>query len=99
MNTFYDISGKLDPLISEAIREIHSVARAIGIPFFIVGATARDIIIEYCYGIAPVRRTLDVDLGVQIPAWEKMDELSAGLIGSSLNNQQKSQRVLKSVES
>jgi predicted nucleotidyltransferase len=51
------------------------------IPFFIVGATARDILLEVHYGIGSKRATLDIDIAVFIENWEQYNHLKDELIG------------------
>ena len=49
------------------------------IPFFIVGATARDILLEVHYGIGSKRATLDIDIAVFIENWEQFNHLKGEL--------------------
>jgi len=51
------------------------------IPFFIVGATARDILLEVHHGIGSKRATLDIDIAVLIENWEQFYHLKDELIG------------------
>jgi predicted nucleotidyltransferase len=81
-NTFYDISGKIDPSFIDALLEIKKVAAGLSIPFFIVGAAARDMILEQYYGIKSTRMTQDIDLGIQIESWDKFESLSGALIAT-----------------
>ena len=57
------------------IKEIKNVADSLKIPFFIVGAFARDIILEYFYNIKAPRITMDIDLGISVSAWSQFDRL------------------------
>jgi len=43
-----DLSGKIDELIP-IIGEITQVADSLGIPFFVIGAAARDLILKHGY--------------------------------------------------
>jgi predicted nucleotidyltransferase len=63
---FFDLSEKIDKIIIEALRVVTKAADTLGISFFVVGATARDIILKHCYGIEPPRMTRDIDLGVEV---------------------------------
>lgn len=74
-NILIDISGKLDNSYISAIKEIKKVADSLKISFFIVGALARDIIMEYFYGIKAPRRTMDIDLGIRVSSWSQFDQL------------------------
>jgi len=75
-----DLSGKTEPFAVELFRIIAEIAESIGTPFFVVGATARDMIFEYGYGIEPARATRDIDLAVQVPGWDHYAKLRDELI-------------------
>lgn len=77
---FCDISGKIDPLYIKALNEFKIAAEALKIPFFIIGASARDFILEYCYGIRALRATTDIDLAIRIPNWNDFNKLCNALI-------------------
>ena len=74
-NILIDISGKLDNSYIDAIKEIKKVADSLKISFFIVGALARDIIMEYFYNIRAPRITMDIDLGIRVSSWNQYDQL------------------------
>ena len=77
-----DLSGKISSDIVQIYRVVSSVAAELGIPFFVVGATARDIVLELGYGIKPSRATLDIDLGVKVADWEQFEKLSKQLVAT-----------------
>ena len=60
----FDLSGKIDQEKLEALSLLKKVADSLSIPFFVVGASARDFILEHCYNIRSPRMTQDIDLGV-----------------------------------
>ena len=74
------MSGKIEePTVS--IYEITSeVADTLNISFFVVGASARDLILKFAYGIYPIRATIDIDIGVQLAVWDDFHKLSNALI-------------------
>jgi len=83
MNVSIDISSKInDPVIVDLLGEISIVADDLEIPFFLVGAMARDLVLWHGYGIAPGRATKDFDLGVRIVSWDQFDAMKAALIAS-----------------
>jgi len=45
-------------------RLIHQSFSELKIPYIIIGAQARDLLMEYCYNISSPRATLDTDLGM-----------------------------------
>ncbi|MBW1702067.1 MAG: nucleotidyl transferase AbiEii/AbiGii toxin family protein [Deltaproteobacteria bacterium] len=75
-----DLSGKIDSFLLEIFKEITKVSQTLSIDFFVVGATARDIILEFGYGIPTIRATRDIDFGVQVSNWEEFSRLKEGLI-------------------
>ena len=74
-NILIDISGEIDSSYISAIKEIKKVADLQRISFFIIGALARDIIMEYFYKIKAPRMTMDIDLGIKVPSWYKFNKL------------------------
>ena len=78
----YDISEKIDPAFIDVLSEVKNVADCLNIPFFVVGATARDLILEHYYNIRSPRMTQDIDLGVKLPNWEKFKALSEALLAT-----------------
>jgi predicted nucleotidyltransferase len=81
MNTYIDISNKFDNrLFVEVLGEVAETIAKFGIPFFIVGATARDFVLEYGYGLNPGRATADVDIGVRVSTWAEFNKLKEGLV-------------------
>ena len=67
-NILFDLSGKIDRQTIDALAAVKKIADSLNIRFFIVGATARNIILKHCYGIESSRRTEDIDLGWKLPA-------------------------------
>lgn len=89
-------------LVKKPYREIAAaadVADCLNIPFFIVGATARDFILEHYYDIKSPLMTQDIDLGVKVPDWEKFKALSEALLatGNFSKGREKQRYVYKSI--
>lgn len=55
---------------------------AVGRPYLLAGATARDLLLQYAHGIASGRATVDVDLAFLIETWEEFLALRQALIHS-----------------
>ncbi len=90
-----DLSEKIDPLTIELFEIIKSVADSKGINFFVVGASARDMILEYGYDIKTKRATMDIDLGVQVADWGQYEKLKQGLIDTAKFEQDRQEQRLK----
>ena len=80
MNKILNISDKINPLDRKAIVNVKKIADALKIPFFIVGASARDYVLEYCYGATITRKTGDIDIGVEVSSWRDYEKFEEELI-------------------
>lgn len=76
----HDLTGKIDKKIVALLSEIDTIARDLKLTFFIVGATARDILLQHAHGIHTTRATLDVDIGVFVSDWEQFRTLKEALV-------------------
>lgn len=95
MSNLLDLSGKIDPLSLALYETLGDVADSMGIPFFVVGATARDMIFEFGHGLSSKRATKDVDLGVRVSSWREFEKLKEALVASEHFTQTKEiQRLL-----
>lgn len=77
-----DISAKIDPVISDIYSRMNTICNDNGIRFYVVGASARDMILYYAYGIEAKRGTEDIDLGIQVTNWAELERVKAGLFAS-----------------
>lgn len=75
----FRLSGKPDGFLTEIFELIHNAAGSAGIPFFAVGAAARDMILECGYNICTIRATKDIDIGVQVSDWNQYSRLKKAL--------------------
>ena len=78
----FNLSGKIDQQIAEIASTVKEHADSLGIQFFVVGALARDIILQYIYGIVIKRATRDIDLGIKVDNWEQFNQLKKSLIAT-----------------
>ena len=74
-----DIEKLGHPLLKELLGELIPVFAKLKINFYIVGATARDIILEI-HNISPDRRTKDIDFAIAIDNWEEFDNLEKEML-------------------
>ena len=71
---------QIDPVVLEAIRKIDEIAHRHETPYFLAGATAREIMLRHVFGRPPGRRTLDVDLGIAVRDWDHFKLLKTALV-------------------
>ena len=77
--TLLDISGKLDAEVVDAFSCISEVAAHEGIDFLVVGAAARDYLLELACGVRISRATSDVDVAVHVGSWGEYERLATEL--------------------
>ncbi len=75
-----NISGKISDPILSIYTLIAAATKENNVPFFIIGATARDIIFEHAYAIPAPRATRDIDLAIHIATWNDFTQLKSQLI-------------------
>src|SRR4030043_481930 len=79
----FNLSGKIEKPIVDALYFLKRIADSFGIPFFVVRAFSRDLILKHGYGIEPRRKTGGSDLGVEVANWEQFEKLKESLIATS----------------
>ena len=95
MSNLLDLSGKIDPASLTLFASISEAAGCLGIPFFVVGATARDLIFELGYGLPSKRATLDKDIGLRVASWGEFEKLKESLLTSGHFEQDKEVQRLR----
>ena len=73
----------LDPISIRVIRAVKSVADELGIASFMVGATARIILLEHVFGLPPSRATRDIDFAFAVESWEQFQALKQRLVSTA----------------
>jgi len=87
-----NISDKISKELVVVLTTVKTVADELDMDFFVVGAAARDIIMEYCYGIKTQRATLDVDLGIRVEDWSGYERLVNALAAKGFQEVNKTHR-------
>ncbi len=79
--TSLDFSKKTElRWLSEPVRLVGEAAG--DLPHFIAGATARDLVLQYGYGIDTARKTHDVDVAFRVETWRAFEALRADLLAT-----------------
>lgn len=73
-----------NPLLIELLKTVTDCFEGIGLPFYVIGATARDIIMRQLIDTASARRTRDLDIAIAIPDWGKFDKAAEALKAAGL---------------
>ena len=59
----------VDPPIVAVLGAVHAAATALNVDYFLVGATARDVLLTHVFGRPPGRATRDVDFALAVADW------------------------------
>lgn len=85
-NTSQPLTPKADrpvnPIILSVIREVHKAAGELGFQVFLVGATARIILLENVFGLSAGRATTDVDFAFALDNWEQFNSIKKILVST-----------------
>lgn len=71
-----DAIGHLGP----ALDVLRAACTAVGVDFFVIGAAARDLLLEHVYGVRPLRATQDVDAAVAVRGWDEYERVIEELV-------------------
>ena len=78
-------SEKIDnPLLVELLCQLNRTFSKIGSDFFVIGATARDIILRVLANTSARRKTKDLDIAIAVTDWDKYNEICQALIADGL---------------
>lgn len=78
-------SDKIDnPLLVELLGQLNRTFSKIGSDFFVIGATARDIILRVLANTSARRKTKDLDIAIAVTGWDKYNEICQALIADGL---------------
>ncbi|MBT7468865.1 MAG: hypothetical protein HN692_00485 [Candidatus Cloacimonetes bacterium] len=81
MKDIYKISNNQHPLILPILQAVSSVTKQFDNDFIVIGATARDFLINYVYDAKlKYRATKDFDLAIMVESWDKYNQIMAELI-------------------
>lgn len=72
-----NISGEdlNNPLLKELLHKLTNYFQSISSDFYVIGATARDIILSGIHKQTSARRTADLDIAIAIKDWDKFNQI------------------------
>ncbi len=85
-STCVRLSKPLEPPKADLLARLAQLAGSQGIPILLFGATARDILFEHAHGVPIARRTMDVDVSVQMRTWDDYRRFCQTLRASGFTN-------------
>lgn len=69
-----------NPLLVELLRKLTDSFSKLDKEFYVIGATARDIIMQQLLDTESRRRTKDLDIAIAIPDWDTFEQVKQNLI-------------------
>ncbi len=72
----------LDPVTLAILGTLHTIAAKHDASYFIIGATARDILMNHVFGINPGRATRDVDFAIALADWNEFEVIKKEFVDS-----------------
>jgi len=69
MSTLLNLSGKIDPQTVAIFEAVGRVITELRVPYVVVGATARDLVLHLGHGAKLRSVTKDVDFAIELPSW------------------------------
>lgn len=82
-NTSPRLSRPIEPAIAAVLRAVHAATQTLRLEFFVAGAFARDIWLDYIYRVPVTRLTRDIDVGIHVTSWHAFEALRERLIGDA----------------
>ncbi|CAN5582365.1 nucleotidyl transferase AbiEii/AbiGii toxin family protein [soil metagenome] len=79
-NISLDLSNKIPRQTIEILRKVINIAEKLDIPIFLIGATAREFVLQYGYNLPKTTTTRDIDFGVAVSDWKEYEKLKQELI-------------------
>jgi predicted nucleotidyltransferase len=64
-----------NPLLKELLTRLTEFFQKIDTDYYVIGATARDLVLHNVYNIQPSRKTSDLDIAIAITDWEQFDTI------------------------
>lgn len=93
MSTLLDICGKIDHNAIAIYETIDQAATALNMPYMVIGAAARDLLLHYGYGARLQRATEDIDFGIQVGSWQEFSALHEMLLQTGFSQTRMTHRL------
>jgi len=86
-------SDKLNnPLLKELLAALTSYFKSVKLDYYVIGATARDIVLTAIHEQEAKRSTVDLDIAIAIPNWKDFESIEEGLCQIEEFEKSKNQR-------
>jgi len=93
-STLLNISGKIDPNIVNIFEAVNNAINEFNIPYVIIGATARDLVLHFGHDAKIERATQDVDFAIEVPNWAAFNALKERLCDDKFKTTRSEHRLI-----
>lgn len=93
-----NISGKIDPDTVTILGTVSHVLNDLQVPYVVVGATARDLVLHYGHGTPIQRATHDVDFAIEVPDWAAYAALRDRLLSQDFRTTKAQHRLISPLD-
>ncbi|VAW78978.1 hypothetical protein MNBD_GAMMA12-3248 [hydrothermal vent metagenome] len=93
-STLLNIAGKIDSQTVKLFESVCLVTSELALPYVVVGATARDLILHHGHGANIQRATSDIDFAIEVSDWESFALLTNSLCRKGFKPSKVPQRLL-----
>lgn len=89
-----NISRKIEASLVDLCAIVAECATQLQIPYLVVGASARDMVLHHGYGAQVQRATADIDFALQVPSWDAFATLKKELIANGFSETNAAHRLI-----
>lgn len=93
MTNTYTLSNSLPLEFEKALTKVMNAVIPLNVPYFIAGATARDIVLHGVFGHPPIRATRDIDTALLVSSWSEFESIKKRLLSSGLEATEQAHRL------
>jgi predicted nucleotidyltransferase len=94
MSNIYKLQHPLNSAFEPVLNIIIDVTTQLDIPYFIAGATARDLLLFHVFGRDPGRKTHDIDTAILVSGWDSFASVKSALLDSGLSETKLPHRLM-----
>lgn len=97
-STLLNISGQIDSDTVSVLGTVSRVLTDLRMPYVLVGATARDLVLHYGHGAPIQRATHDVDFAIEVPDWAAFAALRDRLLSQDFQTTRTQHRLISPLD-
>ncbi len=98
MSALLNIAGKIDPQTTALFEMVSCAVADLDMPYVVVGATARDLVLHYGHGARVQRATHDVDFAMEVSSWAAFDALKDRLCEQGFKTTKAQHRLISPMD-